>query len=71
MFGIPTETLYVCDGKRECGKPSCLDSSADACHHTSDPSHALYGGHDIDSFSHYSAIREGQAAIILVEPIRG
>lgn len=72
MFDLPTEVLYVCDGKKECGKPSCSDwSDRNACHHTSDLSHALYDTHCINGFEKHPAIRDGEAAVICVEPIRG
>lgn len=71
MFDIPTVVMYVCDGGKECGKPSCHDWQADACHHTLDESHALYPDHDEGSFVRYPTTRDGEAAIILVEPIRG
>ena len=72
MFDVPTITLYVCDGGRECGKPACLEhSDSSACHHTSDPSHALYAEHDVGSFDQLPSVRGGEAVTILVEPIRG
>ncbi len=72
MFGLPTEMLYVCDGRKECGKPSCLDfSNRDVCHHTSDKSHALYKAHDSNRFEQRPSVRDGKAAVIFVEPIRG
>ena len=72
MFGIQTTVLYVCDGKKGCGKPSCTDlADGWACHHTADESHALYSEHDLDSFIEYPTIRKGQAVTIRVEPIRG
>ena len=72
MFDLPTEVLYVCDGKRECGKPCCTDYSChDACHHTSDISHALYESHDEGSFERFPAVRNWGGAIICVEPVRG
>ena len=72
MFDLPTEVLYVCDGKKGCGKPSCLDyDSSSSCHHTSDLSHALYGEHDQSSFSSHPSVRDGAVTIILVEQIRG
>lgn len=72
LFDLPTEVLYVCDGRRECGTPACLDHSRrDACHHTSDFSHALYDVHYMVSFERHPAIRGDGAAIICVEPIRG
>lgn len=72
MFDLPTEVLYVCDGKRECGKPSCSDwSDRNACHHTSDLSHALYDTHDFRMFENYPSIRDGEAITIRVEPVRG
>ena len=72
LFGLPTENLYVCDGKRECGKPCCSDLSLrDVCHHTADYSHALYDVHYMSHFEQHPAVRDGKAAIIRVEPIRG
>lgn len=73
MFDLPTKVLYVCDGKKECGKPSCHDwSDCDVCHHTADFSHALYETHYIHEFERHPAVSEdGQAAVICVEPIRG
>lgn len=72
QFDVPTEVLYVCDGERECGKPACLDhSNSYACHHTADPSHALYAKHDADAFDQYPSVRGGEAVTILVEPLRG
>lgn len=72
MFDVPTLLLFVCDGKKDCGKPSCRDfSDKESCHHTSDPSHALYGDHDTGSFERHSAIRGEHAVTICVEPIRG
>lgn len=72
IFGIPTEVLYVCDGKRECGKASCADfANRNACHHTKDSSHALYDTHEMSKFERYPATRDGGAALILVEPVRG
>jgi hypothetical protein len=72
MFDLPTDMLYVCDGKRECGSPTCLDySRTDVCHHTTDYSHALYDVHYTNYFERHQAVRDGEAAIICVEPIRG
>ena len=72
LFGIPEVMLYVCDGKKECGKPECLDHSRTfCCHHTEDEAHALYGVHVITSFERHPAVRDGEAAVICVEPIRG
>ena len=71
MFDIPTVLFYVCDGKRECGKPSCLDWDAPACHHTSDKSHALYPDHDEGTFTSQPATRGDEAVILRMEPIRG
>lgn len=72
MFDLPTEMLYVCDGKKECGKPSCLDySRSDVCHHTADFDHALYDVHYVNQFESHPAVRDGVAAIICVEPVRG
>lgn len=72
LFDLPTEVLYVCDGKKECGSASCLDHSrTDCCHHTADESHALYPFHVVTSFERYPAVSEdGEAAVICVEPIR-
>jgi hypothetical protein len=70
LFGVPTQTMYVCDGKKECGKPCCLDRSrTDCCHHTADTSHARYAEHT--DFSAYPATRGEQAVIVLVERLRG
>lgn len=72
VFDLPTEILYVCDGKKECGKPSCSDwDDRNACHHTADFSHALYDVHYINFFEQHPSVRNGAAAIICVEPIRG
>lgn len=72
LFGLPTKVLYVCDGKKECGKPYCLDHSNDhVCHHTADYAHALYDIHYMSQFGRYPTVRNGEAAIICVEPIRG
>lgn len=72
LFDLPTEVFYVCDGKKECGKPCCLDhSNKHVCHHTADPSHALYETHRMIDFEQLPAMRDGGAAIICVEPIRG
>lgn len=72
LFDIPEVLLYVCDGKKPCGKPSCLDHSRiDVCHHTEDKSHALYPVHNITAFERHPTVRDGEAAIICVEPIRG
>lgn len=72
LFDIPTEVLYVCDGLKPCGKPDCHDmSDGRSCHHTSDASHALYPDHDLDDFSRHPSVRNGKAAVIFVEPIRG
>ena len=73
LFDLPTEVLYVCDGKRGCGTPRCVDHSrADCCHHTADESHALYETHRWAEFERHPAIREdgSAAAVICVEPIR-
>ena len=71
LFDLPEILLYVCDGRKECRKPSCLDHSLrDACHHTADESHALYSEHDLGSFGRLPAVRDGEAAVICVEPIR-
>lgn len=72
LFGLPTRTLYVCDGGKECGKPCCRDLANDhVCHHTEDMSHALYDEHFIDDFEQFPTIRDDGAAIVRVEPIRG
>lgn len=72
MFDLPEVCMYVCDGKKRCGKPCCLDHSRnDVCHHTGDESHALYETHDLDSFGRNPAMRDGEAVIICVEPLRG
>lgn len=72
MFDLPTKVLYVCDGMRECGKPCCLDHSRmDVCHHTEDMSHALYDVHYMAFFERHPAVRDGEAAVICVEPLRG
>lgn len=72
LFDVPEVRLYVCDGKRECGRPCCTDySRTDCCHHTADESHALYPFHVITSFERHPAVSEdGRAATICVEPIR-
>lgn len=71
LFDLPEIPLYVCDGRKECRKPSCLDHSLrDVCHHTADESHALYSEHDLGSFGRLPATRDGEAAVICVEPIR-
>ena len=72
LFGIPEVMLYVCDGKKECGKPCCIDHSRkDVCHHTRDESHALYPMHAPADFERHPAVSEdGEAAMICVEPIR-
>ena len=72
MFGARTAVFYVCDGGKGCAAPDCLDHSRnDVCHHTADVEHALYGEHDIASFSCYPSIRGGEPVVILVEPCRG
>lgn len=73
LFDLPEVVHYVCDGRKECGKPECLDHSrTDCCHHTADESHALYPFHVITSFERHPAVSEdGEAAVICVEPIRG
>ena len=72
LFDLPEVMLYVCDGKKECGSASCLDHSRkDVCHHTADESHALYPFHVVTSFERHPAVRDGEAAVICVEPIRG
>lgn len=72
MFDLPTKVFYVCDGKRGCGKPSCRDWGVrQACHHTSDASHALYREHPDDGFERLPSVRGGEAAIIWVEAFRG
>ena len=71
LFDLPEVMLYVCDGKKECGSASCLDHSRTfACHHTADESHALYPFHVVTSFERHPAVRDGEAAVICVEPIR-
>lgn len=72
MFDLPTVVLYVCDGKiPSCAKPECADlADRNACHHTRFEDHALYDTHDVDKFERYSAIRDDEAAIICVEPVR-
>lgn len=72
LFGLPEVYLYVCDGKKECGNPSCLDHSrTDVCHHTEDKSHALYPVHTITAFERHPAVQGDRAAVICVEPYRG
>lgn len=72
MFDLPTVMLYVCDGEKECGKPCCSDfSNRNVCHHTADYSHALYEVHYVNQFESHPAVRDGGAAVICVEPIRG
>lgn len=72
LFDLPEVHLYVCDGRKECGKPCCIDHSLTyVCHHTADESHALYPVHVITSFERHPAVNEdGEAAVICVEPIR-
>lgn len=72
MFDVPEVHLYVCDGRKECRKLSCLDHSrTDCCHHTKDVGHALYAEHDFGAFGRYPTVNEdGEAAVICVEPIR-
>jgi len=71
LFDLPNEVLFVCDGKRECAKPSCSDfGDRSVCHHTADYAHALYDVHYMAYFTHHPAVRNGSAAIIHVEPIR-
>jgi len=72
LFDVPEVYMYVCDGKKECGKPSCTDYSRnDCCHHTEDKSHALYHVHCITAFERHPAVSGDRAAIVCVEPIRG
>lgn len=72
MLGIETVALYVCDGGKECGRPSCLDlSRTELCHHTADPSHALYGDHPEGSFDLFPSVRGDSATVLKVERIRG
>ncbi len=72
LFDLPTVILYVCDGKRECGRPECVDYSRhDVCHHTADYSHALYETHYINYFERIPGVRDEEAAVLCVEPIRG
>lgn len=71
LFDLPTKMLYVCDGEKECGKPCCKDFSNDrVCHHTEDESHALYKVHHFSEFEKHPAVRDDEAAVICVEPIR-
>ncbi len=71
LFDLPEVYLYVCDGKKSCGRPSCTDYSRTfCCHHTEDESHALYSSHDLGSFERHPAVRGEVAAVICVEPIR-
>lgn len=71
-LGVPEVYLYVCDGKKGCGKPCCLDHSrTDVCHHTRDESHALYAEHDMSAFERRPSVSGDVAAVICVEPIRG
>ena len=70
-FGLHEEYLYVCDGKKECGKWYCLDHSNEhTCHHTADESHAIYEDHVFPEFERYPSVRGGEAVVICVEPIR-
>ena len=72
LFDVPTKVFYVCDGKKGCGKPGCLDWGVrGACHHTSDIAHALYEDHPDDGFERLPSVRGGEAAIICVETFRG
>lgn len=72
VFGLSEVLLYVCDGKRKCGKPCCLDHSmTGVCHHTRDESHALYAEHDMSAFERRPSVSGDVAAVICVEPIRG
>lgn len=72
LFDLPEIYLYVCDGKKSCGRPSCTDySHTFCCHHTEDESHALYPFHVVTSFERHPAVRDGEAVVICVEPIRG
>lgn len=71
MFGVPEVMLYVCDGRKECGKPYCTDYTADVCHHTRDESHALYPSHSPETFERYPAMRGGEPVFVCVEPVRG
>ena len=72
VFGLPEVYLYVCDGKKECGKQCCTDfANGSVCHHTADESHALYKTHLFSAFERHPAVRAGGAAVICVEPIRG
>lgn len=71
-FDVPEVYLYVCDGWRPCGRPSCRDLSVEGeCHHTSDASHARYADHDLPSFERRPAASAEQAAVLCVEPVRG
>lgn len=71
LFGLQEVYLYVCDGKKPCGRPSCLDHSrTDVCHHTEDKSHALYPVHTVTAFERHPAVRGEVAAVICVEQIR-
>ena len=72
MFDLPTVMLYVCDGKvPACAKTFCYYNGTGECRHTTDESHALYEVHVVTSFERHPAVRDGEAAVICVEPIRG
>ena len=64
LFGLPTKMLYVCDGKKACGRPCCRDLANDrVCHHTEDESHARYTVHHFSAFERHPAVRDGEAAV--------
>ena len=72
LFDLPEIYLYVCDGKvPTCGKSYCHYNGNGECRHTTDESHALYPFHVVTSFERRPAVRDGEAAVICVEPIRG
>ena len=72
LFDVPDVYLYVCDGKvPTCKKSYCYYNGTGECRHTTDESHALYPMHDFAAFSRHPAVRDGEAAVICVEPIRG
>ena len=71
LFDLPEVMLYVCDGKvPSCAKSFCYYNGKGDCHHTTDESHALYPVHVVTSFERLPATRDGEAAVICVEPIR-
>ena len=72
LFDLPEVMLYVCDGKvPACAKTFCHYNGTGDCRHTTDESHALYEVHYVNEFERRPAVRDGEAAVICVEPIRG